>query len=144
MAPTVAGWKQTERARTFDSEHGQADATTLLLIEGDPVVRETYRRLLTRAGYRVRSASDGVAALIEVLANPPDLLFLEVRLPGLEGQIALEQVRSHAAGRSLPVVIFSECGEAELVKRGLRPDALQYLVTNLPTAGSARKAGRPS
>jgi DNA-binding response OmpR family regulator len=144
MAPTVAGWKHTERARTFHSEHGQADATTLLLIEGDPVVRETYRRLLTRAGYRVRLASDGVAALKEVLANPPDLLFLEVRLPGLEGQIALEQVRSHAAGRSLPVVIYSKWGEAELVKRGLRPDASQYLVTNLPTAGSARKAGRPS
>jgi DNA-binding response OmpR family regulator len=82
--------------------------------------------------------------LKEVLANPPDLLFLEVRLPGLEGQVALEQVRSHAAGRSLPVVIFSKCGEAELAKRGLRPDALQYLVTNLPTAGSARKAGRPN
>ena len=108
------------------------DETTVLLIEDDPVRRRQYCHELTRAGFRVRTASDGVAGLRDVLANPPDLVFLEVRPPGLHGQIALEQIRSHVAARNLPVVVLSDRGPSELVKHGLRPDAFQYLVMNQP------------
>jgi DNA-binding response OmpR family regulator len=118
--------------RAFGSESGQQDETTILLIEGDPVRRERYCHELTRVGFRVRTASDGVAGLRDVLANPPDLVFLEVRLPGLDGQIALEQIRSHLAARNLPVVVLSDRGQTELVKHGLHPDAFQYLVMNQP------------
>jgi DNA-binding response OmpR family regulator len=117
-----------EEERTLNPESGPGDETTVLLIEGDPLIRESYCRELARAGFRVKSASTGVAGLRHALANPPDLIVLEIRLPGLDGQIALEQFRSHVATRNLPVVVLSKCGEAELVKHGLRPDAFDYLV----------------
>jgi DNA-binding response OmpR family regulator len=117
-----------EGERTVNLESGPGDETTVLLIEGDPLIRESYCRELARAGFRVRSASTGVAGLREVMANPPDLIFLEVRLPGLDGQIALEQIRSHEATRNLPVVVLSKCSEAELEKHGFRLRASEYLV----------------
>jgi DNA-binding response OmpR family regulator len=122
--------------RTMPSENGQEDETTVLLIEGDPAIRETLRRELALAGFRVRWAPDGVTGLREALADPPDLVFLEVRLPSLDGQITLEQLRSHPAARGLPVVVYSHCPEAELVKHGFSPDALEYLVMNRPGMGS--------
>lgn len=126
--------------RTVLPESDRGDETTILLIEGDPVIRETHRCDLRRAGFRVRTASDGVAGLRDVLANPPDLVFVEIRLPGLEGLVALEQIRSHEATRTLPAVIVSGCGEAELMKHGLRLDAFQYLVMSRPAARSVEKA----
>jgi DNA-binding response OmpR family regulator len=115
-----------EGERTVNPESGPGDETTVLLIEGDPLIRKSYCRELARAGFRVKSASTGVAGLRHALANPPDLVFLEIRLPGWADCVGA--VRSHVATRNLPVVVLSKCGEAELVKHGLRPDAFDYLV----------------
>lgn len=126
--------------RTTLPKGGQADETTVLLIEGDHRIRESLCSELTPAGYRVKSALDGVSGLKEVLADPPDLICLEVRLPSLAGLITLEQIRSDPAARDIPVVVFSSCPEAEMVKYGFSLDDLEYLVTNRPAPGSLRLA----
>jgi DNA-binding response OmpR family regulator len=126
--------------RTIPSDDSRADETTVLLIESDPAIREALRRELALAGFRVRWAPDGVTGLKDALADPPDLVFLEVRLPSLDGQITLEQLRSHPAARDLPVVVYSCCPQAELVQHGFSPDALEYLVMNRPGSGSLRWA----
>ena len=113
---------------------------TVLLIESDPTIRESLSSELALAGFRVRSAPDGVSGLRDLLADPPDLVFLEVRLPSLAGLIALEQIRSHPAARDLSVVVFSSCPEVELVKHGIGLGALEYLVTNRAATGSLREA----
>lgn len=118
----------------------QADETTVLLIEGDHRIRESLCSELTLAGFRVRSALDGVSGLKEVLSDTPDLIFLEVRLPSLAGLITLKQIRSDPATKDVPVVVFSSCPEAEMVKYGFSLDDLEYLVTNRPALGSLRLA----
>lgn len=78
---------------------------TILIIEDDPGQREIYDITLRRAGYNVVSkgdAYDGLRWLEQIL---PDLILLDVMLPGISGLEMLGQVRATENGRDVPVII---------------------------------------
>ena len=58
----------------------------------------------------------------------PDFIYLDLRLPGLDGFEVLERLRADAATRHIPVIILSNYGEPELRERGLKLGALEFLV----------------
>jgi len=105
----------------------------VLLVEDDPEVAQMYRLKLELDGYAVDIASDGVEALRMATEDPPDLLFLDIRLPKMDGLGVLEALREDARKQNLPVVILSNYSETELVDRGLRLGALDYLIKSQTT-----------
>lgn len=105
----------------------------VLLVEDDPEVAQMYRLKLELDGYAVDIASDGVEALRMATEDPPDLLFLDIRLPKMDGLGVLEALREDARTQNLPVVILSNYSETELVDRGLRLGALDYLIKSQTT-----------
>ena len=74
---------------------------TILVVDDDADTRGLVRRLLERAGYSVREAEDGLAGLRELFALSPDLVLLDVTMPGLDGWATLERIREveRGAGR---------------------------------------------
>ncbi|MBM4368114.1 MAG: response regulator transcription factor [Deltaproteobacteria bacterium] len=80
----------------------------VLVVDDDPRLREVVRYTLARAGFRVREASDGRSAIAEVRASRPDLVLLDVLMPGLDGISACRELR---AEHDLPVVFLSSRGE---------------------------------
>ncbi len=80
----------------------------VLVVDDDPRLREVVRYTLARAGFRVREAGDGLAALAEVRASRPDLVLLDVLMPGLDGISACRELR---AEHDVPVVFLSSRGE---------------------------------
>jgi CheY-like chemotaxis protein len=58
----------------------------------------------------------------------PDIIFLDIRLPKKDGFTVLQELRQHPETSSIPVVILSNYGERELVERGLKLGALEFLV----------------
>ena len=66
---------------------------TILVVDDDADTRGLVRRLLERAGYAVREAEDGLAGLRELFAAAPDLVLLDVMMPGLDGWETLERIR---------------------------------------------------
>ena len=112
-----------------------SDEVRVLLIEDDGALAEMYRLKLERDGYTVHVAGDGEEALRLVAALPPDLIFLDIRLPRMDGLTFLERLREAEETRNIPVVIVSNYSEEELVARGLQLGALEYLVKSQTTPG---------
>jgi len=100
----------------------------VLLIEDDQVVLEMYRLKLSLDGYRVRVATDGEDGVAQAVDQRPDIIFLDIRLPKKDGFAVLHELRARPETSSIPVVILSNYGEKELVERGLKLGALEFLV----------------
>jgi two-component system, chemotaxis family, chemotaxis protein CheY len=109
------------------------DDVRVLFVEDDPAVAHMYKLKLELDGYAVDLACDGVQAVEMAMGNPPDLIFLDIRLPKMDGLGVLEALRKDERTRRVPVVILSNYSEHELVDRGLRLGALEYLVKSQTT-----------
>ena len=118
-----------------DSGDQPAEALRLLLIEDDPQVAAMYQLRLELDGYTVELASDGETALRKATENRPDLVFLDLRLPGMGGLELLEALRASEATRSVPVVILTAYDEPQLRGQGAQLGALDYLIKSQHTPG---------
>lgn len=105
----------------------------VLLVEDDPSVAQMYKLKLELDGYRVDVAADGITAVEMAHHTLPDIVFLDIRLPKLDGLGVLEALRSDPATEPLPVVILSNFNERELVERGARLGALDHLIKSQTT-----------
>ena len=105
----------------------------VLFVEDDPSVAQMYRLKLELDGYDVEVASDGEKALAIAQERPPEIIFLDIRLPKLDGFGVLEALRKDSRTRHVPVVILSNYSERQLIDRGLRLGALEYLIKTQTT-----------
>ena len=85
----------------------------VLLAEDEPNIIESLTFLLERAGFEVACEMNGQTALNAALATAPDVIILDVMLPGLDGLEVLRRLRADARGQSLPVLILTAKGQRE-------------------------------
>jgi CheY-like chemotaxis protein len=111
------------------------DEVRVLLVEDDAALAQMYRVKLERDGYTVQVAGDGEEALGVLARELSDLIFLDVRLPRMDGLTFLERLRGDDRTKNIPVVIVSNYSEEELVSRGLQLGALEYLIKSQTTPG---------
>ncbi len=104
------------------------EEVSVLFVEDDSDVAEMYRLKLELDGYTVTRAADGEQGLKLAREIHPDLVFLDIRLPRMDGFQVLEQMRADDVLRHIPVIILSNYGESELVERGMKLGALEYLI----------------
>jgi DNA-binding response OmpR family regulator len=98
----------------------------VLVVDDDPTVAEVVLGYLRRDGFEAAHAADGLAALAIAAAAPPDLVVLDLMLPGIDG---LEVCRRLRADRpDLPVVMLTALGEEEDRIAGLEVGADDYVV----------------
>jgi DNA-binding response OmpR family regulator len=104
------------------------DDVKVLLIEDDVAAAEMYRLRLVAEGYTVVIGRDGKEGLRMATVEAPDFIYLDLRLPGLDGFDVLERLRSDLATAHIPVIILTNYGEPELRERGMKLGALEFLV----------------
>jgi CheY-like chemotaxis protein len=109
------------------------DDVRVLFVEDDALVAQMYRLKLELDGYSVEVAADGVAALEKARSMQPDIVFLDIRLPKLDGLSVLEKLRADPETEHLPVVILSNWNEKELVERGIKLGALDHMIKSQTT-----------
>ena len=80
---------------------------SVLVVDDDPSVRTLLELVLTAEGFVVRCVPDGAAALESVAAARPDVLLVDVMMPGLDGRALTRQLRDDPSTHDLPVVICS-------------------------------------
>lgn len=110
-----------------------SDDLRILFVEDDASVAQMYRLKLELDGYIVDVAGDGIVALEKARALAPDLIFLDIRLPKLDGIGVLEALRADESTAGIPVVILSNWNENDLVERGTRLGALDHMVKSQTT-----------
>jgi CheY-like chemotaxis protein len=124
---------------------------TVLLIEDDEATSTMYTARLEADGYSVIVAADGESGVARALADKPDLIYLDLRMPGLDGFEVLEHLRANEQTAVIPAIILTNYSEPELRQRGLQLGALEFLVKTETTptrlsqsAGHwARRGARP-
>ena len=95
----------------------------VLVVDDDAPIRELLRNVLEDAGYRVRLAPDGAAALRAVKAERPDVMLLDIGMPVVNGIEFVREYRTRIEPPHAPIVIVSARGDAEAVSRDLDADA---------------------
>jgi type II secretory ATPase GspE/PulE/Tfp pilus assembly ATPase PilB-like protein/CheY-like chemotaxis protein len=93
--------------------HGRGDGTCVLLVEDEDQLRRVMKDLLEREGYTVAEARDGGQALDQVDRFAPDVIILDLNLPGLDGYSVLSQIRSRTATRDIPVMVLTAKGDED-------------------------------
>ena len=106
---------------------------TILFVEDDASVAQMYRLKLELDGYVVDVAGDGLTAIEKARTLRPDIIFLDIRLPKLDGLGVLEALRADPTTEPIPVIILSNWDEKELVERGARLGALDHLIKSQTT-----------
>lgn len=86
---------------------------TVLVADDDQALRRMLALVLTRAGYQVSQAVNGTEAVDAFTAAAPDLLILDIRMPGLNGLEALRQIRRLPGGAEVPAIMLTGLAEAE-------------------------------
>ncbi len=92
---------------------GRGQGACVLLVEDEEQLRRVMKDLLEREGYVVAEARDGVQALDQVDRLAPDVVILDLNLPGLDGYSVLSQLRSRPATRSIPIVVLTAKGDED-------------------------------
>ena len=120
----------------------------ILVVEDDAIVAEIYSLALARAGYEVVVAADGVDCLEKASSARPDFIFLDIRMPRMDGIEALRLLAERFDLEALPVVMLSNFDDPALVKLCRELGAKDYLIkaglnpADLPQIVSGRLSGR--
>ena len=93
--------------------NGAHRGITVLLVEDEEPLRKVMKDLLERDGYTVAEARDGIQALDQVDRHAPDIVVLDLNLPGLDGYSVLQQLRSRPATRGIPVMVLTAKGDED-------------------------------
>lgn len=100
----------------------------VLVVEDDKFLRELIVSKLAKEGYDVSVAVDGEEGVQKIKEEKPDLILLDLILPGIDGFEVLSQTKSDPTVSAIPIIILSNLGQREDVERGLALGANDYLI----------------
>lgn len=121
-----------------------AQRQRILVVEDDEDLRRLFRTTLSLAGFDVVEAGDGMEALRWIDHSPPDLVILDLLLPGMSGLVVHQEIAAQAVTRDIPIVVItgSTIGEEEVqvacfLRKPVSPEQLIEAVRNCLTSGSS-------
>jgi len=100
----------------------------ILIIEDDKFVRELIAQKLTEEGYEALMTVDGEEGMVQIKEKKPDLVLLDLILPGIDGFEVLSRMKADPNLAQIPVVILSNLGQKEEIERGLKLGAIDYMI----------------
>lgn len=106
----------------------QNSSKTILLIEDDKFLSELLNDYLVKHGLSVEWVADGKEGIKQAKAIKPALILLDLVLPGISGYEVLKQLKEDSETKDIPVIILSNLGQEDEIKRGLDLGAESFLV----------------
>lgn len=106
---------------------GKTFIQSVLIVDDEPMARTLLRLMLVRSGYEVIEAEDGADALEKIQADPPDLVILDVMMPGMDGLKVCASIRKDLQLSELPVIMLSAKSDIIGIHEGLDVGANKYL-----------------
>lgn len=106
-------------------------AQSVLIVDDEAMARTLLRLMLVRAGYDVTEAENGYDALERIKQEPPDLILLDVMMPGIDGFAVCETLRQQPTTAALPIIMLSAKTDLNSINKGLQVGATKYLTKPL-------------
>jgi len=103
-------------------------ANKILIIEDDKFLRESMSQKLIEEQYDVSTSVDGEEGIKKIREETPDMVLLDITLPGIDGFEVLTKIKKDASISSTPVIILSNLGTTEDIEKGLKLGAADYLI----------------
>ena len=103
------------------------DRRTVLVVEDDAPLRRMVSIFLRAAGYHVRPAEDGSSGLALARDERPDLVLLDLMMPGLDGWEVLRRLKGDALTAAIPVLVLTASVDPPLTEHALRLGATRFL-----------------
>ena len=103
-------------------------AKKILIIEDDKFLRELIGQKLIKEGYDILEAVDGEKGIKTIKEEKPDLILLDLILPGMDGFEVLIKIKEDAGMAQIPVIILSNLGQKDDIEKGLKMGAVDYLI----------------
>jgi cyclic di-GMP phosphodiesterase len=105
----------------------RASGARVLVVDDEPAVATVFRKLLTHEDFVVEVATDGPSALTAIARQPPDVVLLDVRMPGLDGFEVCRHIKREPATRLTPVVLITALTDRDSRIKGRQAGADDFL-----------------
>lgn len=110
------------------ADPNRSGSLLVLVVDDDEDLRLLVRKALTRAGHHVLEAESGQGGLEIAEGENPNLMILDLNMPGMDGFEVLRRLRAREAGRPMPVIVLTAQGDEESVSRSFQFGATDFLV----------------
>ncbi|MDH3510400.1 MAG: response regulator [Gammaproteobacteria bacterium] len=100
---------------------------TVLIADDDPMTRALVRGSLEQLGYKVEEAADGLETLEALSQYKPDILLLDIKMPGMDGIETLKKLRKRPDGKDLPVIMLTGLADSDSAAKAAAAGATDYV-----------------
>ena len=100
----------------------------ILIIEDDEFLRSLIKKKLVSEGFDVTSAVDGEDGIKKTEEKKPDLILLDLILPGIDGFGVLTKLKENQSTSSIPIIILSNLSQKEDIDKGMKLGATDYII----------------
>lgn len=106
----------------------ESKKTKILIIEDDSYISDMYRIKLENSGYEVIIASDGIEGFKALEKQKPNVILLDIVMPKMDGFNVLKMIKNDSNYKNIPVILLTNLGQEENVKRGFELGAASYII----------------
>ena len=114
--------------RRFQVEARSGSQKTVLVVDDSAITRLSVVESVKRLGYAAIEASSGIEAVASAQSQKPDLIILDILMPGKTGIMVLEDLGKHADTRSIPVIMLTVQSDRRTVGQALSRGATEYML----------------
>ena len=105
-----------------------ANLAKVLIIEDDPLINKMYSEKLSRDGFEVDVAENGLIGLEKLKQNSPDLVILDIMMPKMGGIEVIDEMKKDTRLEKIPIIVLSNLSESPDIERAKKRNIKEYLV----------------
>jgi len=117
-----------ENEQKTEQESGQLAGKKILSVEDDTFLSDVIGKKLSAKGAKMKYAQNGEDALKMIEEEKPDVVLLDILLPGTDGFEVLEKIKASPSQKDIPVILFSNLSSKEDIEKGMKLGAARFLV----------------
>lgn len=102
--------------------------TKVLLIEDDPMIYRLYEKLFKLEGFNLKLAESGMQAIEQLPEYKPDVILLDIMMPGMNGLELLSKIKEDEQTKSIPVVVLTNISDSNVIHMALQKGAVLALI----------------
>lgn len=114
--------------KDYNKETDSTEGLTVLVVEDDEFLREVISQKLNSEGFKISSTIDATSALKNIEKSKPQVILLDLILPGMDGYEFLSQIKQNPASKDIPVIVLSNLGQKEDIERAMSAGATDYMI----------------